>query len=454
MKQKKVIAFFTYYSRYIPIKFNFILLLVSFFLINKIIIKALSNTESSYAPILRLTAKITLLSIVLIICISFLSTLFCYIYFIIRKNKNDISISILENKNNTEEIVLQTSLPNTYKPILGFVKASYLYDHEHWTEKLILAQRVVKKWFGFRKGVQGNNTFLLPDIKEYNFQKVILYFEDMFQFFSLAIPVNVHKNMYYLPTNIQKKQELIQPKNTKEQTVRIEQLRKVEGEYLQYKKFEDNDDVRRIVWKVYAKNKELVVRNPERMDPFASNVNFYASFSNTLFSNYLYNDFQRVIINKYKNIVWTIFDELSKKEFVLNYISDQNIQVPTNYEIKKERFVIAMSTWQYQQKINEYFKPRIGSVLCFSSCCNIADVKEVLDNCDTYTHIFFVKGSTSFKQNPILNWISFIFFTSQNDALKKIKNKWLFSPAKKTVHRNEQNIEKLLKQYNLAYEII
>ena len=55
----------------------------------------------------------------------------------------------------------------------------------------------------------------------------------------------------------------IEPKSTKNDDVRTNQLRKISGEWLEYKKYEATDDIRRIVWKVFAKNKELIVRKQE-----------------------------------------------------------------------------------------------------------------------------------------------------------------------------------------------
>ena len=93
---------------------------------------------------------------------------------------------------------------------------------------------------------------------------------------------------------------IVQPKKTEETNMRIEEMRKVEGELLNYKNFETNDDVRRIVWKIYAKNKELVVRIPETNDPYASHIYFYASFYNAI-SNDVYEEFNEVFLDHLQN---------------------------------------------------------------------------------------------------------------------------------------------------------
>ena len=88
----------------------------------------------------------------------------------------------------------------------------------------------------------------------------------------------------------------------------------MEGEYLNYKNFENNDDVSRIVWKIYAKNKELVVRIPEIMDPYASHVYLYASFF-TSFNVAGSTPVEVPFLNYYKAMIWTLYQNLVKQGF-------------------------------------------------------------------------------------------------------------------------------------------
>ena len=100
-------------------------------------------------------------------------------------------------------------------------------------------------------------------------------------------------------------------------------MRKVEGEFLNYKNFENNDDVRRIVWKIYAKNKELVVRIPEMMDPYASHVYLYASFFSSSISKAM-RTVEDPFLNYYKVITWSVYQNLVKQGFEVRYIPDQD----------------------------------------------------------------------------------------------------------------------------------
>ncbi len=158
------------------------------------------------------------------------------------------------------------------------------------------------------------------------------------------------------------------------QHIRIDEMRKVEGEFLNYKNFETNDDVRRIVWKIYAKNKELVVRIPETNDPYASHVYFYASFYNNI-SNDFYKKFNDVFLNSYKTIVWNVFEQLYSQNNSIKYITDQEVKsVYADDELQKIKYIISTSVWQQSKDIASYFNNQYGSVICISS---LTDAKQL-----------------------------------------------------------------------------
>src|SRR5262249_46351843 len=130
----------------------------------------------------------------------------------------------------------------------------------------------------FQSKKEGWYHWPLPVIREYDVDKLVVYFEDIFQFFSFSASVRVDQSFFTKPRTSATPDETISPKKTEAESVRIQELRRVQGEFLNYKNFEDNDDVRRIVWKIYAKNGELVVRTQEIFDPFASHTWFYCSY--------------------------------------------------------------------------------------------------------------------------------------------------------------------------------
>jgi hypothetical protein len=320
------------------------------------------------------------------------------------------------------------------------------------TDKYIVSDRIKKQFISFNTGLISKNTLLLPDIKAYSFSHAFIYFEDMLHFFSFAASFKTHHIICNLPHSLMMDTQALPPKKTDEEKVRIEQLRKVEGELLSYKKFEDSDDVRRIVWKIFAKNKELVVRVPEIMDPFASHIYLYASFFNTLqFS--LYPDYQQVMLNRFKNCVWTIYNALSQQEFDVAYQHDQDITTP-HQDIDKTRYTIACSAWHQTKTLSDYFKPQHGSALCIHSYTSPVELEQLIAEADPKTTIFFVQLSSVFKSNYILHWLLRLFVQPKTDHLSALRNKWAIHPLKFQTLKKEKVLLSLLKKSDLNTEII
>lgn len=235
--------------------------------------------DSSFADIFSLLLKVALWFTVAIIFIAFLSVLVSLLHFIYNKRKKGISFQISTDLTESELHEKQTvrlAISPVLKPLFGFIKLRLLYDQSHFSSKFSLLENSKRRFFS--TSIEGTYHWPLPQIKEYHVENAILYFEDVFQFFSFAVSLPAKSRFFTHPTAKNVKDLSISPRKTEETNTRIEQLRKVEGEFLNYKNFENNDDVRRIVWKIYAKNKELVVRIPEIMDPYASHIYLYTSF--------------------------------------------------------------------------------------------------------------------------------------------------------------------------------
>ena len=442
-----------YYGQFIPIRipFLFCLLLIwtAWYWIHHSV-----TTSSSFHGIILLMAQIALLFSVAIISFCLLSVLLCYFLFIYQVKKHPeriIEMDLDTDAHRVHVLKIHTRLPYARRPLLGFVKMKLIYNRHQYTGTCLLSERVKPGWFVFNGGVAGHNRLLLPDIREYYFSKALISFEDMLQFFSFTLALPFQRNLSNLPTSLFKDTDELLPKKTEEEKVRIEQLRKVEGEWLHYKKFENSDDVRRIVWKIFAKNKELMVRIPEIMDPFASHIYFYASFYNAN-TSVLVSGFQQEMINHYKNCVWTLLDALKQKEYEVRYISDQSIPSADRHPL--EAIQLTRSEWQNEFPLHSYFKPRQGSVLCIHSFTPPDELKTLLSACDPETVIYFIPLSRILKSNYLLNWILRIFIKPQPDRLSSLRNRWAIHPLKFQTLKAENTLLQLLQKSEIPFDII
>ena len=124
----------------------------------------------------------------------------------------------------------------------------------------------------------------------------------------------------------------INPSKTKEEIQKIKTSRKIEGDFLNYKDFESGDDVRRIVWKIFAKNRELVIRTPEVINPYASHIKFHTSFYNVI-SKDLTAAYATSMLNYFKDVVYNICLSIQKTDKKVESVSYTHLTLPTIYSV-------------------------------------------------------------------------------------------------------------------------
>ncbi len=453
MKVAELLKRLKFNLQWVPFTSNFFIVgaafLVSWLIFNRYSDFSSAKKEiNSYDPLVLIMAKVTLVFIALLLLLSILSAVVAWLLYIRTSKKKNLNLELnFEHGKNRDTMWLSSVLKAARRPVLGFIKASLYYNDKETTDKFVLASNKVNKDNFWREGVSGKSALQLPDIREYDVAGSFIFFEDMLQLVSLPIRQKLKGHFYQPPLNLQTKEQEILPLKTEDMDTRIEQLRRIDGEYINYKDFESGDDVRRIVWKVYAKNRELVVRIPEIFNPYASEVYFYASFYTDLNAIESANAYSDAMLNYYKNYVWTVFEALAHKEFEINFVPDNQIKIPKqeNYAAWVQRN-IANSNWQQSLTLSNYFKPRYGSVLVISSLNTPEEVAEVMEQCSKDTLVYYAKLSDCFKSATPLSLLWRIILHPPQDKYKRIRGTWFFSPFRFRLQKREQKIEKILQQ--------
>jgi len=449
-----------FYSQYFPFTVNTFLCTIAIWGGYKVLYRPVPKDEPApFLPFILLMGKVILWFLVVTIGLSVLSTFFSWLYYIwLKKNKHNIlqvEFKTETKKGRTNKLYLNTMLEGAFRPILGFVKGRLFYDDNIMTDRFSLLSNKRKPNSILPFAISGSSRINLPDIKEYGLKGGFIYFQDMLHLFSLAVSQPISGQFYQPPVLEEEEDRSVFPKKTLTTDVRIEQLRRVEGEYLNYKDFEAGDDVRRIVWKVYAKNRELVVRVPEMYEPYASHLFFYASFHVALKKNLLTDGYLKEMLNYYKNNIWTVYDTLAKKEWQLRYVPDQTFNISEQLsEDEKDMRIISNSSWQTEKSINQYFNHKQGTVLCISSLTDIGELKDLLDQCDASTVVYFVKLSRVFKHFVAWNWLKRLILLPPEDRLSKLRSKWVFSPLRFQIQKREKEIENILNKSTVTSAIL
>lgn len=460
MSWKKTKWLFRYYAQYFPFTINTVLCIVAAWLGYKLLYNPASKTDPEpFRPFIILMGKMVFWFIIALILASVLSTVASWLYYLwlYRKRNTRLELNFVTQTINgrKNKLYMDASLQGAKRPLLGFIKGRLFYDDHEMTDKFSLLSNKRKEKSIWPVAVSGRSRLELPDIKEYQLKGGFVYFHDMLHLFSLAVHQPVTGQFHQPPVLNKKDDKEVAPKKTETTDIRIDQLRRVEGEYLNYKDFESGDDVRRIVWKVYAKNRELVVRIPERFEPFASHLYFYASFYAPMKTQWLGEGYLKEMLNYYKNNVWTVYDTLAAKEWAMRYIPDQQFNLPEHLgDAARAARIISNSGWHKDKNLREYFHPKQGTVLCISSLTDIEELEEILDESNESTIVYFVKLSHTFRHFVAWNWVKRIIFQPPQDRLNRLRTTWLFSPTRMRVLKREKEIEALLKKSSVTYGIL
>jgi hypothetical protein len=333
------------------------------------------------------------------------------------------------------------------KPLFGFVKLRLQYDQKNYSSKFSLLENSGRSFFS--NSIEGVYHWPLPEIKEYHVQRAILYFEDFFQFFSIAVNLPANNNFFTQPTSHSINELKVFPRKTEETTTRIEELRRVEGEYLNYKNFENNDDVRRIVWKIYAKNKELVVRVPEIMDPYASHVYVYASFF-TSFNIAGNNVVEIPFLNYFKIFTWTVYQDLVKQGFEVKYITDQVVSKKNMADEQQAvKYTISTSNWHNNKDLRSYVNTRDAAVVMISSLSDAEQVAELAEKYGNEIKFMFIKLTESLRKQNAFDWVQWVFVRNQDNDIETYKRLWSLSSLRQKITENENTLEEIMKKYVL-----
>jgi hypothetical protein len=429
---------------FIPFRLHFLLLVMALLAAAAWLSRNNALPDTARTSIIDLFITVSFWFAFAILGVSLLTALIPWLMFVSGKKNHKSGLSIKTATNEAADARLQVDISNIIRPPFGYIRLRLLYDCMEASPKF--SPIAIKAHTFFSRHARGIYKWPLKNIKEYDINKGIIYFEDFFQFFSLTTVLPSRGNFFNGPASRDTAHVAVLPKKTEDTQVRIEEMRKVEGELVNYKNFESHDDVRRIVWKIYAKNKELVVRIPETTEPYASDVYFYASFYDTM-SNDLYQAFNEVFLDQFKTGVWNIYNQLDRQGARLKFIPDQDTtKMYSDDPALLVRYMITTSSWQKKESLLRYFNIVNGSVLCISSLSNAVQVSEIADKGGSGLTIVFVKLSNALAHTAPADWLLWLFVKPAKKSLEKLRINFALSPLRKKMLENEKVIQQVLSK--------
>jgi hypothetical protein len=321
-------------------------------------------------------------------------------------------------------------------PFAGMVKVKLTFDKQY--EALIVLKKLKNRQ------AYGRKELILPNIKSYDLNNVTLFFQDIFMMFSFKIEFRNKVSVVVLPVS-ERDVELPNVSYTMDRDdIRTNTIHRKEGELLHFKHFESSDDIRRIVWPVYAKTKELIVRKIEMYSMYASRIDMYASFCNN-YRNTLDKTVSDAFLNDYKTNIWEVYKSLSKDNEI-RFIPDQKSKIAVEYQHEVSAQISGMD-W-HSNSIEEYFGAEKVLIVCISSLLPLQDTEKFLDTLDENALVVFTSLKSAVEKISVKDVIREIFTIPET---KKITWKWLFSTRRKEILRNDKAIRNALIASNLNY---
>lgn len=388
--------------------------------------------------------------VLVIIGVGLLHTLACYIHFIFNRKNTEPKIDIGLNdtiKGEAGKVPVLISLPKAWLPLLGFIKIKIEFENGKLSDTIVINK--FSKGFEKLQPKEGSTLIWLPDRKQYHAKGFIISFIDYLEFFRFTLYKKTKNSFYLHSSEMDISTNEINPSKTKEEVEKIKTSRKVEGDYLNYKDFESGDDVRRIVWKIFAKNRELVIRTPEVINPYASHIRFHTSFYN-LISKDLTSAYATSMLNYFKDVVYNICLNIQKTDKKVEFSIDQTVNdFISVHEKDRVGFQLSSANWQNDRSVSEQ-KLSGESIVCISSLISVEELSTLIEK--RSLNIFIVKVSRHLDHQNVFNFKNLFLRKDEKSELNKLG--WFISTTRKKVKKNEKAIEELVSNSNFIGQII
>jgi hypothetical protein len=438
----------SYWSKQAGIRLQLILAIVVVWAAGIWLQKEYGQDESNLWLVMSLFFQIVQWTLIGLCIISLLSVLAVWIYFRSIASRNRITVQVKFGDGQKAEAgwvnVSIALLGNVIRPLLGTIQGRLIFSEKRVSEKVILDSSVPKYKHWWRAGIRGSGTTLLHDRGIYAAEKILVTFSDMLGLLSLPHTLPFSQQLYTLPKPLEKQNIKAQPNATEDQVHRIDIPKRVEGEYVNYKEFETGDNIQRIVWKIYAKSGELVVRIPEIKDPYASHLYFYVSYYHGF--KLEGGAFETELLNVYKDQVRSLFEALEKNGYEVRMPADQEVaHVAGVSEKKNDLFQITAAQWQANIEASKYVNANKAAFVCVSSLTPSGEVEIILRNLPSSVPLVVVKMSDVIP-SPFQIKIKDIFFKPEKQPADDLRNPWILSSLRRELHRNEKKLNELLKK--------
>lgn len=401
-------------------------------------------------PDLRASHKvIKLLLNVVFYCLSvvtifalWINALIWLINFIIIRNHTN-SLAITNDNRNRLHIVVREA----FAPLIGVLHAFITTEQRNYIHPVLF----LKNKFRLLKPVGTHSTqpVVLPHYIPYRFRTVTLQYMDILRMTALPVKIPADFQFQNYPPDHRLTDKIIRPLIHREDNEALVIPRKKDGDYLHYKNFESGDDVRRIVWKIYAKNKDLIVRVPEQEYETANTC--YMSYS-AVTEHPIAAPFALIALDYFKWSLWNTYSTLRRQNNLL--LKQFKGTVPLLPEETLIRNYITNLQWQTPAETHN-IDTRHDNIICLHSGMPMVEIARLTARLQPAQTVYFIPLSQAFQVNLMARGLKKIFFITLNaNPVVQAKIKFQFSGTRRKWKKKETEIIALLQQQHIRHEIL
>lgn len=438
----------SFWTRQTGVRWTLFLSLASFWFLMSWLRNEYGQEDSTLWLVIRLFALLVQWTLIGLVVFSAGSALAVWLYFRQLSRTKAITLDIRFGDGQKAEagwVAIGVGLlGRVFRPVLGTVEARLVFADKQLSQPVLLDKNLVRPRQLWRSGIRGEGRTWLHDRGIHDVEHVLITFVDMLSLLSLPVTLDAVQQVYTLPKPQAPQTVVAQPHSTEEQKHRIDIPKRVEGEYVNYKEFETGDNIQRIVWKIYAKSGQLVVRIPEIKDPYASHLYFYVSYYNGLQQQD--GAFEKEMLNVYKDYVRNLFEALSRNGYDVRIPPDQEVpHLAGVSEKKRELFQITAADWQQVNTPSAFVSPGKAAFVCLPSLVPAAEAAALLKRLPDGIPVVVAKLSEAIP-SPFRFRVKDIFFAPEPLPADQLSKPWLVSGLRRELLRNEKELEALLRQ--------
>lgn len=381
------------------------------------------------------------LSIVTVFAL-WVNALLWLINFMIIRHHPD-SLDIARDSRNRLTIMVREA----FAPLIGVLHAFITTDRQDYIHPVLF----LKNKFRLLKpiGTQSTQPLELPHYIPYRFRTVTLQYMDILRMTALPVTISTDYQFHNYPPDRPLPDRIIQPLIHQEDKEALVVPRKKDGDYLHYKHFESGDDVRRIVWKIYAKNKDLIVRIPEREYETANTC--YMSYS-TVQETPVPDRYSPVALDYLKWSVWNIYQTLRKQNNLL--LKKVQGTAPLLPDADIIRNYITDLQWQPASGTHN-IDPGNDNIICLHSGMPVETIERLTLRLSPVQTVYFIPLSQAFRVNLVTRGLRKLFFiTLHPDPVVQARINFQFSGTRRKWQQKETRILALLQDRNIRYEVV